>query len=168
MAPPQPLFLMHCGVNRTTMSGRVAAPEQRVSRMGALKAVTIDAAYSLQLEKQVGSIEPGKLANFTILSDNPVTCDAGKIKDITVWGTVHEGRLFPVGRPKGASGIGSVVPETSVSAVENALAEEASYSHSQGGCCACDVNQAFARAIGLTKPDTGQGVTSTNPRSSPN
>ena len=39
---------------------------------------------------------PGKLANFTILADNPVTCAASQIKHIAVWGTVHEGRVFPV------------------------------------------------------------------------
>jgi len=96
MAPGQPLFLMWSGVNRVTNDGHVRGPEQRVSRLGALKAVTLDAAYSLQLEKEVGSIVPGKLANFTILSDNPVTSDPMKIRDIAVWGTVHEGRVLPV------------------------------------------------------------------------
>jgi hypothetical protein len=47
---------MWTGVNRITPDGNVRAPEQRVSRLGALKAVTLDAAYSLQLEKDVGSI----------------------------------------------------------------------------------------------------------------
>ncbi|MCZ8098617.1 MAG: amidohydrolase [Burkholderiales bacterium] len=96
MAPGQPLFLMWSGVNRVTNDGNVRGPEQRVSRLGALKAVTIEAAYSLQLEKDVGSIAPGKLANFTILADNPVTIDPMKIKDIAVWGTVQEGRVLPV------------------------------------------------------------------------
>lgn len=95
MAPGQPLFLMWCGVNRITNDGNLRGPNQRVSRMGALKAVTLDAAYSLQLEKQIGSIAPGKLANFTVLSDNPVTIDPMKIRDIKVWGTVLEGRLQP-------------------------------------------------------------------------
>jgi hypothetical protein len=54
------------------------------------------------MEKDVGSIVPGKLANFTILADNPVTIDPMKIKDIAVWGTVQEGRVLPVTR--GASG----------------------------------------------------------------
>ena len=99
MAPGQPLYLMWTAVNRVTPEGNVRAPEQRVSRLGALKAVTIDAAYSLQIEKDVGSIEPGKLANFTILADNPVTVDPMKIKDIKVWGTVHEGRVLPVEGP---------------------------------------------------------------------
>ncbi|MCW2286333.1 amidohydrolase family protein, partial [Rhodoblastus acidophilus] len=96
MAPGQPLFLMHCAVNRTTASGRVAAPEQRVSRLGALKGVTLDAAHSLRLENEIGSIVTGKRANLTILGDNPLTVDASGIKDIAVWGTVQEGRVLPV------------------------------------------------------------------------
>ena len=96
MAPGQPLFLMWAGVNRVTNDGNVRAPEQSVSRLGALKAVTIDAAYSLRLEKDVGSIVPGKLANFTILADNPVTIEPMKIREIKVWGTVQEGRVLPV------------------------------------------------------------------------
>jgi predicted amidohydrolase YtcJ len=111
MAPGQPLFLMHCGVNRITQSGRVAGENQRVSREGALRAVTLDAAYSLQMEKEVGSIVPGKLANFTILADNPVTCEAAKIKDIAVWGTVHEGRVQPVKKAGGQNAAGIRLPE---------------------------------------------------------
>ncbi|MDU9007249.1 amidohydrolase family protein [Sedimentitalea todarodis] len=56
--------------------------------------------YSHRLEHQQGSIEPGKLANFTILADNPVTIDAAKLKNIEVWGTVMEGRKLPVGYEK--------------------------------------------------------------------
>ena len=96
MAPGQPLFLMWSAVNRVTNAGNLRGPEQRVSRLGALKAVTLDAAYSMQLEKDVGSIVSGKLANFTVLADNPLTVDPMTIKDIRVWGTVHEGRVIPV------------------------------------------------------------------------
>jgi predicted amidohydrolase YtcJ len=95
MAPGRPLFLMWSGVNRVTNDGNVRGADQRVSRLGALEAVTLEAAYSLQMEKDVGSIVPGKLANFTILADNPVTIDPMKIKDIAVWGTVQEGRVLP-------------------------------------------------------------------------
>jgi hypothetical protein len=108
MAPGQPLFLMWSGVNRITANGNLRAPEQRVSRLGALEAVTLGAAYSLRLEKDVGSIVSGKLANFTILGDNPVTCDPMKIKDIAVWGTVQEGRVLPV-RPSPATASGAVL-----------------------------------------------------------
>ena len=96
MAPGQPLFLMWSAVNRVTNGGNLRGPEQRISRLGALKAVTLEAAYSLQMEKDIGSIVPGKLANFTILADNPLTVDPMKIKDIAVWGTVQEGRVLPV------------------------------------------------------------------------
>lgn len=97
MAPADPLYLMWCGVNRITTSGRVAGASQKVSKENALKAVTIEAAYSLKVEDQMGSITAGKLANFTILSENPVSADALKIKDIKVWGTVVEGRKQPSG-----------------------------------------------------------------------
>jgi predicted amidohydrolase YtcJ len=98
MAPGQPLFLMHCAVNRTTESGRVAAPDQRGSRLAALQGITLNAAQSLRMEAEIGSIVPGKLANLSILEENPLTVDAARIKDIGVWGTVHEGRVLPVRR----------------------------------------------------------------------
>ncbi len=94
MAPSDPLFLMWCAVNRITSSGRVAESDQQVSREAAFRGVTLDAAYSLRQETERGSIEPGKLANFTILDENPLTVDAMAIKDIGVWGTVMEGRKF--------------------------------------------------------------------------
>lgn len=94
MAPGQPLALMWRGVNPTTTGGRVTAPEQRISRLGALKAVTLDAACLLQLEEEMGSVVPGRLANFITLGDNPVTCNPMRIKDIPIWGTVQEGRVL--------------------------------------------------------------------------
>lgn len=106
MAPADPLYLMYCAVNRITTSGRIAGENQRVSRTGALKAVTLDAAFSLQLENEVGSIVPDKLANFTILDDDPVTCDPLKIKDIAVWGTIVEGRVLKVYSPQDSKNSG--------------------------------------------------------------
>jgi predicted amidohydrolase YtcJ len=125
MAPADPLFLMWCGINRITTSGRVAAPNQRVSRLGALKAVTIDAAYSLQMEDRMGSIETGKLANFTILNENPLTVDLQKVKDIGVWGTVVEGRVQPVVKSSILTGImplqGTADPDFSLLAMSHLL-----------------------------------------------
>lgn len=97
MAPGDPLFLMWCAVNRITASGRVAGPDQRVGVEAALRGVTIEAAYSLKLEDEIGSIEPGKRANLTILEDNPLTVDPMQIKDVEVWGTVMEGQKYPAG-----------------------------------------------------------------------
>lgn len=98
MAPSAPLYLAWCGVNRLTPSGRVAGPEQRVSVDAALRAVTIEAAYSWRHEDQLGSIAPGKIANFTVLEQDPYAVPPEQLKDVPIWGTVFEGRVFPVGR----------------------------------------------------------------------
>lgn len=112
MAPGQPLFLVWAAVNRTTPSRRVAGPEQRLTVEQALRAVTIDAAYSLEMENDVGSIEPGKLANFTVLEADPLAADPATIKDIGIWGTVTEGVVNPVTpvAAKKASLFGPVLP----------------------------------------------------------
>ena len=96
MASGQPLKLMSDAVNRITLGGNLVGPKQRISVEEALHAVTLGAAYSLRMEKEVGSITPGKLANFTILAENPLKVSSQKIKDISVWGTIHEGRIFPL------------------------------------------------------------------------
>lgn len=96
MAPGEPLFLVWAGVNRTTVSGRVAGPQHRLSVEDALRAVTIDAAHSLRLETEIGSIAPGKYANFTILEDDPFEVPPENIKSIGIWGTVLEGIIFKI------------------------------------------------------------------------
>lgn len=96
MAPSHPLYLAWCGVNRITPSGRVAGPNQRVSVDQALRAITIEAAYSWQQENQIGSIAPGKIANFTVLEQDPYAVAPSKLKDMPIWSTVFEGRVFPV------------------------------------------------------------------------
>lgn len=95
MAPAAPLMLAWCAVNRQTPSGRVAAPEQRISVHDALRAVTVEAAYSWRMEDELGSITPGKLANFTVLAEDPFDVEPSALKDIPVLGTVYEGRWFP-------------------------------------------------------------------------
>lgn len=96
MGPADPLYLAWCGVNRITPSGRVAGPDQRISVDAALRAITIEAAYSWRKEDQIGSIAAGKIANFTVLDEDPYAVAPAEIKDIPVWGTVFEGRVFPI------------------------------------------------------------------------
>ena len=96
MGPSAPLHLAWCGVNRITTSGRVAAPEQRISVDRALRAITIDAAYSWRKENEIGSIAAGKIANFTVLDEDPYEIPPEKLKDVPIWGTLFEGRVFPV------------------------------------------------------------------------
>ncbi len=96
MGPSDPLYLAWAGVNRVTPSGRVAGPEQRITVEQALRAVTIEAAYSWRQEDRLGSIKPGKIANFTVLEQDPYVVAPMRLKDVPVWGTVFEGRVFPV------------------------------------------------------------------------
>jgi predicted amidohydrolase YtcJ len=92
MAPADPLFLMWCAVNRITPSGRTADPEQCIDAERALRAVTIDAAYSIELEDEIGSIKPGKNADLTVLSDDPLLVDPRDIRNIRVIDTIFAGR----------------------------------------------------------------------------
>ncbi|MFT4568425.1 MAG: putative amidohydrolase YtcJ [Saprospiraceae bacterium] len=94
MAPVAPLMLMWVAVNRKTMDGQTFGAELRVSPWEALKAVTINAAYHLNQEDIIGSIQAGKKADFVILEENPLDVDPEMIKDIEILGTVYEGRRF--------------------------------------------------------------------------
>ncbi|MCH2169549.1 amidohydrolase [Myxococcota bacterium] len=72
IVPMDTLLLMWSAVNRTTTGGAVLGPEQRLTPLEALRAVTIDAAWQYFLEEDRGSIEPGKLADLVVLSDDPL------------------------------------------------------------------------------------------------
>lgn len=95
MGPSSPLNFMWCAVNRTTPSGRVAGADQCISVHDALRAVTIEAAYSWRKEDEIGSIAPGKIANFTLLTESPYDVDPLDLRNIGIIGTVFEGAWFP-------------------------------------------------------------------------
>ncbi|MDA5194419.1 amidohydrolase [Govanella unica] len=94
VVPPKPLHAVWSAVNRLTRSGVVLGPEQRISVMDALRAVTIWAAYQQFDEKIKGTITPGKLADFTILGENPTTISPLRIKDIPVLMTIKEDKVI--------------------------------------------------------------------------
>ncbi len=95
MAPASPLFLAWTAITRETQSGKVFGPEERLTMDQAMKAITIDAAYILRLEDRLGSIEAGKLADFTVLDQDPYAVGAAGLRNIKVWGTVFEGTPHP-------------------------------------------------------------------------
>ena len=92
VTPLSPLLAAWCAVNRLGADGEtVMAPGERISVDSALRAITIDAAYILNRDDRLGSIEVGKHADFTILNDDPYEVATEKIKDIEVHDTVLEG-----------------------------------------------------------------------------
>jgi predicted amidohydrolase YtcJ len=95
VAPPFPLEEVWIAVNRFGLSGRVRGPDERVSVDQALRMVTTDAAFTLGVEDRVGSIAPGKQADFAVLEQDPYAVAKQQIRNIKVWGTVFGGRIFP-------------------------------------------------------------------------
>ncbi len=94
MAPAQPLRLAWIAVNRINMEGQVMAPEERLSVDTALRAITINAARMIGLEDKIGSISPGKSADFAVLEEDPYAVPPVHLKDIAIDGVMFEGRWF--------------------------------------------------------------------------
>ncbi len=96
MAPISPLLLAWTAANRVTINGKLNGPEERVSLDAALRAITIDAAWVMRKENEIGSIRAGKLADFAVLEQDPYEVGTEGLKDISIWGTVFEGEVHPV------------------------------------------------------------------------
>jgi predicted amidohydrolase YtcJ len=69
-------------------------PEQRISREQAIRLYTINNAFITFEEKEKGSLEPGKLADFIVLKQDILNCPEEAIKDIEVERTYLGGRMI--------------------------------------------------------------------------
>ncbi|MFX1466897.1 MAG: amidohydrolase [Promethearchaeota archaeon] len=88
-----PFLGIYMAVTRKTDVGREIGPEQKIDVKTALKAYTQNGAYATFEEDIKGSIEPGKLADFVVVSDNPLNVKDDKIKDINVEMTIISGKI---------------------------------------------------------------------------
>ena len=86
-SPNKPLETLQTAITRMTVGGKVLGPEERISIDDAIRGYTINAAYQLFMEKEVGSIEVGKFADMIILSDNPRKVSPEKLSKIKVLST---------------------------------------------------------------------------------
>jgi predicted amidohydrolase YtcJ len=89
--PFDPRMAIQGMVTRTGWDGKTWGANQRISVDEALRVNTINGAYNSHEEAIKGSITPGKLADFVVLSDDPFTMEKEKIKDVQIVRTVVGG-----------------------------------------------------------------------------
>lgn len=94
MAPAEPLTLAWVAATRITDQQNSLRPDLSVSVFDAFKGITIDAARTIAMEQEIGSIKPGKVASFTLLTENPFAIDPQNIKDIKVQGIIYKGSYY--------------------------------------------------------------------------
>ncbi len=92
VANPDAMRVLSATVTRRTRSGDILGPDECVPVDVALKAMTLWAAWQHYEDDKKGSLAVGKLADITLLSDNPMTVDPSKLADIKVQATYKEGR----------------------------------------------------------------------------
>jgi predicted amidohydrolase YtcJ len=96
-----PIPNYYATVTRKTKTGQMFYPDQRMSRMEALKSYTLNAAYAAFEESSKGSLKPGKLADMTVLSKDITTVPDDEILTAHVTYTIVGGKVaFQAQTPK--------------------------------------------------------------------
>jgi predicted amidohydrolase YtcJ len=95
VAPGSPLLGIYAAVTRRTLDDKNPdgwVPEQKITAEQALIAYTINGAYASFEEDIKGTLAPGKLADFVIMSDNITKIDPIRIKDVKILQTYVGGK----------------------------------------------------------------------------
>src|SRR5436309_13366147 len=97
VAPLDPILGVYAAVTRRTLDGRNPdgwVPEQKISVAEAVHAYTVGAAYASLEDGIKGSIEPGKLADLAVLSDDIFHIDPVAIQNTKVDMTIFDGKVI--------------------------------------------------------------------------
>ena len=97
VAPINPLLGIYAAVTRRTLDGNHKngwVPEQRITVAEAVHAYTMGSAYASMEERSKGSLEPGKLADLVVLSNDIFEVQPEKIADAKVDITVLGGKVI--------------------------------------------------------------------------
>lgn len=92
--PPDMLETIWCACVRKTKTGRVLGAEERIPVEAALRAVTQNAALQYGLENELGTLRPGKRADFVLLSGDPLRTPPEELKKLQVERTIRCGRTI--------------------------------------------------------------------------
>ena len=93
---PNPMFGFYAAVTRQDPQGQPPGgwmPDQRLTRAEALHSVTAGAAYAAHLEKDLGMLRPGMLADLLVLSDDIMQVAPARIRDVRPLVTIRGGRV---------------------------------------------------------------------------
>jgi predicted amidohydrolase YtcJ len=96
VAPLNPMLTLYAATTRATLDGKNPDgwfPEQKLTIKEAIEAYTMGSAYAEFQENEKGSITPGKLADMVLLSDDVLSIDPVKIRDVKVFKTWVGGKL---------------------------------------------------------------------------
>lgn len=94
VATASAIMILHTAVNRTSRSGDIIGPDQRISPYIALKTLTEWSAYQYFEQESKGTLEAGKFADLVILDKNPLKIAPEEIIDIQVMETIKEGKTI--------------------------------------------------------------------------
>lgn len=93
VVPYPPLWVLYHFITRDTISAGVMGEDQKIGREEALRAMTLGNAELMFEEDIKGSLEPGKLADLVVLSDDILTCAPERIRDMDVMMTMVGGEI---------------------------------------------------------------------------
>lgn len=89
--PSDPLLVIRSAMERTTPTGDLLGPEHRVPAMQAIEHYTRGSAWATHTDRHLGTLEPGKLADFTVLSADPARTVLDDWHTVSVVQTVVDG-----------------------------------------------------------------------------
>ena len=88
-----PYWGMWMTITRQTVTGTPINPEEALTREQALRLWTLNSAYLSFEEDRKGSIEPGKLADMVVISDDFLNCPIERLKNIETLTTIVDGKV---------------------------------------------------------------------------
>lgn len=112
VTPLDPMFVMWSARARVTRSGKILGADERADAYTALQGLTTGPAWQIFEEDEKGMIRTGLKADFVILSQDPMTTDTARVRDIEVFETIKGGKVIYSTKPQLANPSASFCTES--------------------------------------------------------